>query len=290
MPRHAIVTCCDARFGDFLLQHWLVSLQANVDLADIDVVVLDYGLSEVQRNALTSRGVQVRPCARDGVVYAIRYRDLARLLDEQDYDQVLSVDGGDLIFQADIRPLFDQDRDRFRAVPEELQIPLHELLIQRSDLAPERFQEMLDFLDGKPMVNAGLLFGPAEKFREFWRFLRDTSLAFNCFGTDQLLLNYVLYRDGFVALAPKFNFVLVTASSRYSIRDRVFLDHDGNVIPVVHNAGNVESMRAIRDFGYGSAGNRRRWWLPWRIRFLMLRGWVAKRLRGAQPSRRFSTK
>jgi len=47
--RHLIATCSDARYGDFLLQHWLRSLQASVDLHDIDVAVLDYGLTPQQR-------------------------------------------------------------------------------------------------------------------------------------------------------------------------------------------------------------------------------------------------
>lgn len=275
MPRHAIVTSCDARFGDFLLRHWLESLRANVDLSGVDVVVLDYGLSDAQRRELAARDVLVLACERNGVISNLRYRDICRLLDQRDYDQILSVDGGDVIFQADIRPLFDQHPDRFRAVPEQRQIPFHELVIRRSDLAPERFAEILTFLKGKPMVNAGVVFGPARKFREFWNFYRDTSRAFDCFGMDQMLLNYVLYRDGFAALDPGFNFVLVTASSPYSVRNGVFLDAHGRPIPVVHNAGNVDSMRAIREFGYGVAGNRRQRWAPLRVRLLIARGWLA---------------
>lgn len=279
MPRHAIVTCCDARFGEFLLRHWLVSLHANVNLSGVDVVVLDYGLTDAQRQELAGQNVLLFPCERDGVISNIRYRDICRLLDQHDYDQILSVDAGDVIFQADIRPLFDQHADQFRAVPEERQIPFLEMVIQRSDLPPERFREILAFLRDKPMVNAGVVFGPARKFREFWRFYRDTALAFDCFGMDQMLLNYVLYREGFVALDRRFNFVLVTASSRYAVRNGVFMDAHGNVIPVVHNAGNVESMRAIRGFGYGTGENRRQRWVPLRIRLLIARGWLAKLLR-----------
>ncbi len=275
MPRHAIVTACDARFGDFLLHHWLESLRANVDLSGVDVVVLDYGLTDAQRGELAERDVLVFSCARDGVISNVRYRDICRLLDERDYDQILSVDGGDVIFQADIRPLFDEHPDRFRAVPEERPIPFHELVVERSDLAPERFREILAFLDDRPMVNAGVLFGPAHKFREFWEFYRDVSRAFACFGMDQTVLNYVLYRDGFAALEPGYNFVLVTAASPYAVRDGVFVDANGAVIPVVHNAGNVEHMRAIREFGFGAA-NRRRRLVPLRVRLLIARGWLAK--------------
>ena len=275
MPRHAIVTACDARFGEFLLRHWLESLRANVDLSGVDVVVLDYGLTDAQRRALAAQDVLVFACTRDGVISNLRYRDLCRLLDQRDYDQILSVDAGDIVFQADIRPLFDEHTDRFRAVPEQRRIPFHELVIQRSDLSPERFTELLEFLRDRPMVNAGVLFGPARKFREFWSFYRETSRAFDCFGMDQMLLNYVLYRDGFVALDGGFNFVLVTASSPYSVRDGVFRDAHGGLIPVVHNAGNVDSMRAIREFGYGGAGNRRQRWAPLRVRLLIARGWLA---------------
>lgn len=282
MTRHAIVTACDARFGDFLLGHWLVSLRANVDLAGVDVVVLDYGLTDAQRRELAAREVLVYPCVHDGVISNLRYRDICRLLDQRDYDQILSVDGGDVIFQANIRPLFDRHTDRFRAVPEQRRIPFHELVVPRSDLAPERFREILACLEDRPMVNAGVLFGPAWKFREFWQFYRRESHAFDCFGMDQLLLNYVLYRDGFVALDRGFNFVLVTAAPGWTVRNGVFEDAGGAVIPVVHNAGNVESMRAIREFGYGAARNRRRRLVPLRIRLLIARGWLSK----LRPARR----
>ncbi len=272
MPRHAIVTCCDARYSGFLLDHWLVSLQRNVDLTDVDVVVLDYGLTDEQRGALAERGVLTFSCARDGVVCNVRYRDICRLLDEHPYDQILSVDGGDVIFQADIRPLFDEDPDSFRAAPEERQIAYFHTLADQADLPAARFEEILASLEGRPLVNAGFLIGPARKYRTFWEEYRREASSFDRFGMDQMLLNHVLYRDGFVALDRRYNFVVHTALSPYTIEEGVFLDDERVPIPVVHNAGQSDRTRAIRDFGYGADRNRRRWLARLRIRLMAWQG------------------
>jgi hypothetical protein len=270
MPsRHAIITCCDQRYGDFLIAHWLRSLQKNVDLTGIDVVVLDYGLSDSQRLELAKQQVRCFPCEKNGFVCNLRYRDMCRLFDETPYDQVLSVDSGDVIFQADIRHVFEENKQSFRAAPEEMKIPFHELIIDRRDIRPEIFRRMLRYLENKPTLNAGVVWGPAEGFRTFWKFYQELSDRFDCFGVDQLVLNYMLYREGFVQLDRRYNYVLVSNKTRFTIRDGVFLDRSGRVIPVVHNAGNKDSTRAIGKFGFGSDRNKRKWLLPIGIRLLV---------------------
>lgn len=55
---YAIVTASDEHCGDFVCTYWFPSIADNVDLNKINVVVLDYGLSEAQRRLLDQRGVR----------------------------------------------------------------------------------------------------------------------------------------------------------------------------------------------------------------------------------------
>lgn len=48
--RNAIFTGCSIKYGDFLADHWYRSLKDNVDLSNIDVIILDYGLSETKKS------------------------------------------------------------------------------------------------------------------------------------------------------------------------------------------------------------------------------------------------
>ena len=63
---HVIVTSSDSRYGDFLVRHWGRSLKTNVDLRDIDVVVLDYGLTAIQRQGVEALGFQINPASATG--------------------------------------------------------------------------------------------------------------------------------------------------------------------------------------------------------------------------------
>lgn len=282
--RHAIFTASEGNKASFLLHHWLASLQANVDLAEIDVNVLDYGLTDAQRAELQARGVCCHACVKDGQVGDIRIRDLTAIAESCNYDQVLSVDSGDLIFQADISRLFEQDKDHFRAVCEELRVPIHHVFMDRADFPPEVGRRLLDFLYDKPVINGGFVLGPVSKFRSVWRTFEQLGIGYRCYCTDQLVLNYVLHRDGFRALESRYNFVLVSMLSPFFICRGVFYDSAGEVIPVVHNAGMKEFTRKIRNFGYGPEYNRRRWMAPIVTRCLIDAGNCWKRLAHAPKS------
>jgi hypothetical protein len=284
--RHAIITACDSRYGDFLVDHWLQSLRAHVDLADKDVVVLDYGLSDGQRASLQRFGVECRPSPRDGNVTNLRYRDMAALLTERAYDQVLAIDGGDVIFQADISPVFERDKDRFRAVCEEIEVPFHDGILPQDDLCPEKFAELQAFLRGKPQINGGVIFGPAASFKTLWDSFQLLWRGYRVFGTDQLMMNYLLYKHGFVPLENKYNFALVTMRSPFRIRRGVFYTKSGEVIPIVHNAGMSALTRTVRKFGFGPDRNKRKYLTPLLLRtlFALIR-WRNRWRRQPEPRR-----
>ena len=264
--RHAIVTMTDDHFGDFVRDHWYASLRDHVDLSDIDVHVLDYGMTEAQRNSLTELGIGCHRAEKDGNVSNVRYRDLATLLEQHDYDQVLMSDGGDIIFQADIRPVMERDKGVLRAACHEYEVPFHEAIMFRSDFDDGRFREIATFLKNKPTVNGGVLLGPANRMKELWSRFNQLTDSFQQFGIDQFLLNYTLFHDGFVELESKYNYSIIARTTNYTVRNGVFLDEHGDPIPIVHNSGIYEHTRPIRNFGYGPLCNQRRLLVPFVLR------------------------
>jgi len=274
--RYAIFTACDEFRIEFLRTHWLPSLLENVDLTHIDVNVLDYGLTDQHRAELQARGVSCHRCVRDGHPGTVRVRDVATIAARLGYDQILAVDSGDLIFQADVSPLFEQDTDRFRAVCEELNVPIHHVFMDRSDFPAAVRRHILRFLYDKPVINGGLLLGPVAKFRALWEKFSELGVGHRCFCTDQMVLNYMLYKEGFKPLEKRYNYVALSMLSRISIRRGVIYDEQGRVIPVVHNAGMKEFAHRIANFGYGPGYNRKRWIAPLFTRFLIFWGNVWK--------------
>jgi hypothetical protein len=242
-------------------------LRDNVCLDGCDVAILDYGLTPQQRAGIDSQGAIRFARPRDGFVNNLRFRDLAALLGETHYDQVMLIDSGDVIFQADISDVFHRNQDMFRAVCEEKYTAQYEYFISTSDFKLEDYKHMVKSLRGKLIVNTGVIAGPGYKFRALWRAARDMVLHMQNWGTLQLVLNYLLYSDGFVELPPRYNFVLMTAKSKYRIRGSRFYDGAGQLIPLVHNAGGSDKLRFVSDFGYGPGRNR-----PRRIMPLLLGG------------------
>jgi len=258
MEAHPFVvyTASDQKYGDFLIDHWFRSLRENADLSRTDVRILDYGLSTAQRYYLEHEGASVIPCVKDGHVAVIRFRDLAQDLRTQAYSQVMAVDGGDVIFQADVSMLFELYPDRFRAVPEDLNsgfdLFLREEYFTRQTIAAIRRSTAL-----RPQINAGLLVAPRDRFLALCDQVSRLVLDPSAFGPDQLVVNQVLHDSGYVPLPGGWNFVVATAKAEFIIENGRFLTKDDRrLIPVVHNAGNWKFLRPIRDFGYGPGRNQ----------------------------------
>src|SRR5260370_12707328 len=166
---HLIETYADFRRGDFLSNHWLRSLKDNVDLRDVDILVHNYGLTDSQVNQLRELGARVVPAVRDGRMSNIHYRDLADYLRNHEYDQVLYSDGGDIIFQSDIRPLFENHKDSYRGVCEDVfTLPMHRWTLGVDDLKDDSYATLKHLLHQKPMINGGFVLAPAKRLPHFW--------------------------------------------------------------------------------------------------------------------------
>src|SRR3989344_5251399 len=162
MMKNLIATCSDAKYGDFLINHWLKSLKDHVDLNKTEIAVMDYGLTAEQIKRLKGQGVIVQKCVRDGFPNSIKFRDIGNFISSKEYDQVLTCDGGDIIFQENINYLFEQDKEMFRAVCEDVSPPFESFINDCFD--KEDIKNIKDVLKGKKLVNAGVLLAP------YWRF------------------------------------------------------------------------------------------------------------------------
>jgi len=205
------------------------------------------------------QGVRTHACVRDGHLTNIRYRDMAAVLSGSDYDQVLAIDGGDIIFQADIRPAFEQHKDRFRAVCEPFNAAMHVRFIGVDDFRPDAVQQIVAFMGDRPAINGGVVFGPAQKFVELWAEFQRHCHSFGQYASDQLLVSYLLYKEGFVPLDEGFNFALFNTRSKFRVKEGVFLDRRGQPIPIVHNNGERDDTRMVANFGWGPDRNQVRW-------------------------------
>jgi hypothetical protein len=272
--KHAIITLSDARCGDFAVQHWCRSLKGNVDLRDVDLIMLDYGLTAEQRKGLQAQGVECRPCLKEGWIGTMLWRDMASLLKERSYDQILTTDAGDLIFQSDVRHLFDENRDAYRAVCEDFDTCIHDVVMSRADFDPETWNHLHSVLKDKPVINTGVVLAPADKFIELWEIFQKWCHRYEAYASDQFLANYIIYQDRFVPLDSRYNFVFISTKRPYRIRDGIFLDQNEEIIPIVHNAGGSEYYRFVGNFGYGKGFNQRKILTPLAIRsFCVLAQW-----------------
>jgi hypothetical protein len=61
-------------------------------------MILDYGLTDVQREKLTADNIKVIKGVKDGGIVNIRYRDILNFFNKTDYEQIMSCDGGILFF------------------------------------------------------------------------------------------------------------------------------------------------------------------------------------------------
>lgn len=267
--KNVIFTATDSKFGDFTINHWFKSLRENVNLKNIDVVILDYGMTSEQAEKLKKDGAIVIKCIRDGHVTTVRHRDMRDYLvkNKNKYDQVLTTDGGDIIFQEDINNIFNEGEDKFRVVAETYYIIDFGGIFLQGFFSDEDTSKIKEILRGKKMINAGVVFGPADKFAkvsgEIFNLITDKTK----FGPDQVALNYILYRDGnFKLVDEKYNFIPATSEKEFRLKDGVFYLKSGEKIVIVHNTGGTKFLRPLADFGHGKERNKIK-----RIRFFMLR-------------------
>ncbi|ODN29837.1 hypothetical protein [Fervidobacterium thailandense] len=262
--KYLIATSCNQRCELFLVNHWLRSLKENVDLTNVDILVIDFGLSPSAQSELKGQDVILfQPSRTEGHINNLRFLELRDYLTvHSNYEQVILCDSGDIIFQTNISNVFELQPEKIKAVREEIS-PNMDIVVNDNNVLNAK--EIKAFLRDRNLINAGFVVYPREKFNDIvckmFELIRDK----DSWGVDMVILNYVIYRyfeKDFFELPPIFNFIPTTSTKKYFVKDGKFYLSDGTLIAVVHNAGGRNIFRPIRNFGYGKEFNKPRFLIP----------------------------
>jgi len=251
--KNLIFTTADINYFDFFYNEWYVSLNENNDLKNIDVLVLDYGFSKEQLQILKKTNIKVLKCVNDGFPNSIKFRDIVPFLKKHKYDQVMTTDGGDIIFQGDISALLKENKDSYRAVCEEKSLPFVKLLAGDS-FTKDDLEKIKKVLEDTKMINAGVVVAPYKKFISMSNEICSL-IKKHTFGPDQIAINYIFYRDGFHELENIYNFMFTTNNLYFRIKKGVFYLSKNKKPLIVHNTGKRDITRIIKQFGYGEGKN-----------------------------------
>ena len=255
MLKNIIITAGNAKTGDFVISHWLKSLKQNVNLDTVDILVIDYGLTREQKKNLEQKGVIIMSGLKKYHIVNKRFFDAATYLKKHEYNQVLFIDSGDIIFQGEIAPVFNMHPESFRVAPLGKRILFYKWFIF-NHFKEDIKREIWKVIKNKPVINAGVIFAPARKFIELCdnmeRLIRDKEE----FGPDQIIVNYHLYKDSVKFIDSKYNFMMNTIYAEFRIRGGFFYKLNGEKIVIVHNAGQTNIFRPIYNFGYGESYKR----------------------------------
>jgi hypothetical protein len=255
MKENLIITSCNAKHADFVLNHWLKSLQNSIDTSDVDIAVICYDLASEAVNNFEQSGVIVSECKSDEKrINIIRRKDTVEFLRLHKYENVIVSDGGDIIFQDDIIHLLNIEPAKIKCVTEEYGARFEDFFIR--DSFREDKEEIKKLLNKEKMINAGLLAGKSKIMQFVFEKALDLLVNFNGFGRDQISINYILRKYNLAhEIDETYNFIPTSSRSRFFIKDGVFFTDKNKKIAVVHNAGRKDSFRAIKNFGYGTSMN-----------------------------------
>lgn len=255
MLKNVIITCSNEKYGDFLINHWLRSLKENVNLKNIDIVVIDYGLNNFQKTKLFKEKVILFNGTKKYHIVNKRFFDSAKYLKNKFYDQILFIDGGDTIFQEDITHVFGKNKNVFRVVPLGMEVLFFEWFIF-DNFKNKIKQKIWKIVKNKPVINAGVIFAPYKKFIALCDLMKKLIKDKNAFGPDQIILNYFLYQSKIIFIDNKYNFMISTEEKGFLIKKGVFYKPNGERIAIVHNSGQIDLTRPIKNFGYGKNFNQ----------------------------------
>lgn len=256
---YLIATACNQKYEDFLINHWLKSLKENVDLSNIDILVIDYGLSKEASTELSKNGILIHKASqREGLINNTRFLELRDFLLVNKYSQILICDSGDIIFQSNISHLFEKCDFAVRGCYEGIS-PNMDVLISKDDVEYD-LSKIKDFIkkNKNKLINVGLLIFSFELYIDIVNQMERMIKNPHKWGLETILLNYLIHQRPFCEIEPIYNFIPTTSTQRYFVKNGKFYLKDGTLIPVVHNAGGSNILRPIRNFGYGDEYNKER--------------------------------
>lgn len=253
MKKYVVITCANKKIGNFVTSHWLRSLKENVNLKNIDIIVIDYGLTIKQKKYLIEKGVTIYQGESKYHIVNKRFFDAGKFINKSGYEQILFIDGGDIIFQDDISQIFEKNKNDFRVVVKNTMFFKWNIT---NNFGKNIQEKIWKTLKNKKIINAGVIFAPKDKFIALSKCMKKLIKNKNAFGPDQVVLNYHLYKDKFISLDNRYNFILPMEEKGFFVKNGVFYKSNHNKIAIVHNAGQMELTRVITNFGYGGKHNQ----------------------------------
>ncbi|MEK7634048.1 MAG: hypothetical protein AAB437_04360 [Patescibacteria group bacterium] len=218
-------------------------------------MVIDYGLNNFQKTQLLKERIILFKGIKKYHIVNKRFFDSAKYLKNKSYDQILFIDGGDTIFQEDITHVFNKDKNTFRVVPLGMKVLFFEWFI--FDNFEKKIKEKIwKIVKNKTVINAGVIFAPYNKFLSLCNDMEKLIKDKDAFGPDQIILNYHLYQEGFIFLDSKYNFMMSTEEKGFIVKKGIFYKPGGEKIAIVHNAGQMDFFRPIKNFGFGKEFNQ----------------------------------
>lgn len=255
--RNVIITAANEKVENFVFNHWFRSLQQNVDLKNVDVVIFDYGISNKMKLSFEKNGIKVITGMKKYHIVNKRFIDAGKYLQKNKYDQVLFVDSSDVIFQTDLTKMFNTYKKYFRAVKLGSNVLFVKALVY-DQFGTEDKNKIWDVIKNKPIINAGVIFAPANKFVKLCISVDKMIRNKDDFGPDQIIVNYFLFKNGVKFIDSKYNFTMNTAYAGFKIINGIFYKSGGEKIAIVHNCGQSDIFRPITNFGYGKNCNQKK--------------------------------
>lgn len=257
MKKYLLATACDSKCENFLVNHWYKSLEENVNLKNIDILVVDFGLSKDTYDFLARKQVIVRKVKSiNGHIVNLRFKEILDFLVENpQYEQVLVCDSGDMIFQRDFSHLFEIDKNKIKGVIEDISFSMEDLI--DNDILTNA-SEIKKFLRGKRFINLGFVIYPRNEFVYIINKMFELIKIPGKYGTDMAVLNYLILQKEFTELEKEYNFNPIYLNVGFYVKDGRVYDNNKNLVAVVHNAGGKDIWRPFKNFGYCSSCNKPR--------------------------------
>lgn len=245
MKKVAIITYSDCRFEENLELDYLKTLYSEAKF-DGYLYILDYGITDsVKERIRQNYPVNIVDCLLSESVFTSRYRDISKIIDSlpEDVGRVITMDSGDIWFQ-DLLEGIKGIEDNYLSLCEEDRIWGIDEWTNKclSNISLEKRTEILRWIEGKPVKNSGVIV--ADKYT--MKILADAvyrdicEYGYEFFGIDQIFVNYEiskLFDDRYKVLSEVYNYVVVSNSNNYIIKNDLLYKKTGEKIIIVHNAG-----------------------------------------------------
>ncbi|EMS73758.1 hypothetical protein [Ruminiclostridium cellobioparum] len=243
-----ILTCMDSNFEDNLINDFLKTLRKVAGYQG-KIVILDYGMSIVTVNSIENEdeNVEIIKCNKDRHIFSARFRDMAGIIGglSSEITHVMSIDGGDIWFQAPIDEIFELCKERIGYI-EECYLGNNWWNKQILNLLrTEEMEKLSKNFRGTRQKNAGMICGPRDIMSKvsdaIGKYVLNNGRDF--FGLDQLYFNYIINNmseNKKIVLPDKYNYVLIDNSQKLIIEDNLIYNEKYELMTVIHNAGGAK--------------------------------------------------